>query len=152
MNLVNGLCKCKLQLYPIDTVYLLITGFKYLLAFHRNTLQVCSLVLDILTTNREREQKWRKMWNYFLLSSLIFIPYTLLLMNSMFTQHTTSNARLVPSVKLFTRCITAHCAHKMHYSQTNESNITLLIHRYTIVFWIMRIKIIYINEPFTRFI
>ena len=49
-------------------------------------------------------------------------------MNSMFTQHTTSNARLVPSVKLFTRCITAHCAHIMHYSQTNESNITLLIH------------------------
>ena len=73
-GLTSGICKCRLQLYPIDTVCLLNTGFKYLLAFHRNTLQVCSLVLDILTTNREREQKWRKTWNYFLLSSLIFIP------------------------------------------------------------------------------
>jgi len=55
------------------------------------------------------------------------MKYTLLLMNSMFTQHTTSNARLVPKVKLFTRYITAHCAYKMHYSQTNASNTTLFI-------------------------
>jgi hypothetical protein len=56
------------------------------------------------------------------------IVFWIMRMKSMFTQNTTSNARLVPSVKLFIRCITAHCAHRMHYSQTNESNITLLIH------------------------
>ena len=68
-GLTSGISKCKLQLYPIYNVCLQNTGFKYLLAFHSYTLQICSLVFDILSTNRERKQKWRKMWNCFLLFS-----------------------------------------------------------------------------------
>ena len=55
-GLISVISKCKLQLYPIDPVCLLNTGFEYLLTFHRHTLLVCSLVFDILTTNREKKK------------------------------------------------------------------------------------------------
>jgi hypothetical protein len=54
-NISEILLKVALNTIP---VCLLDTGFKYLLTFHRYTLHVCSLVFDILTTNRERK-KWR---------------------------------------------------------------------------------------------
>ena len=48
-------------------------------------------------------------------------------MRSMFTQHNTKCARLVPKIKLFTRYITEHCVYNMNYSQTNTCNTTFLI-------------------------
>ena len=59
-GLISVISKCKLQLYPIDPVCLLNTGFEYLLTFHRHTLLVCSLVFDIVTTNREKTKMEKK--------------------------------------------------------------------------------------------